>query len=77
MKTTSNFLELLKQFCEEKRRIVILNPAAGGIDGIIIKVEFDFIQVKVIDKDTNMFYNVFVPLTSIYGIQIEDGSYEG
>ena len=73
--THDSFRQLLEKFCKEHKFVVVINPALGGVRGLITEVSNDYIRLLTQTPRTDddpKFTSVYIPNNSIYGIEISE-----
>lgn len=68
----SEFLTLLSSFAENHKQITVISSALKPITGRLIYACPEYIHLKVLDKETNIFYNEYILSYLILTIETED-----
>jgi hypothetical protein len=72
MKTCNTFTGLLLKFFHSGRQIAIIHPSLGAVKGRIVDVTQDYIKFLVLDSESEIFYNMYIPITCVMGIEEVD-----
>jgi len=65
---TCRFMNLLEQF-QESGKQVGLTTYCGTRLGVIVEINQDYLKFKVLDPDSMLFYNIYLTLQSVIGIE--------